>query len=116
MRKKPLITFPIHDKDGRLTGLLLKNKAVVAGIFDRAVVAVTTTTQETCPRLVKTLEADDFWVVVRQKEQRFVADDFLAGYEKSLTIADNEQKIHLAVIDRLVMAIGIFRKVFYQRR
>ncbi|MBN1430367.1 MAG: hypothetical protein JXB07_18500 [Anaerolineae bacterium] len=102
---KPAIVFPLNDPEGVMFPNLVDVLPVFKQIFARAYVSIAHGTGKSYPDRLRTMAADDFFMLFQSPPDCMVGDYFRDLYRQTALIAPPTQVLHLCFIDRVVFAL-----------
>jgi hypothetical protein len=108
----PTIAFPFHDPDLQMFPLLQAILPDLKALFGRAYVCPPFNTRQHTA-LMDWLAKDDFFTVFPLDQPMQVGEHFAHLYQNSARLADPDEIIHLAYVDRLSLILqGSYREQF----
>ncbi len=108
----PSIAFPYHDPDLRLFPHLQASLPDLKALFSRAYISLPLNTRR-LPGLMEWLAKDNFFTIFPVGREMQIGERFAHLYLNAAQMADPDEIIHLAYIDRLAFALqGPYRKQF----
>jgi hypothetical protein len=100
----PSIAFPYHDPGLQMFPYLQASLPDLKALFSRAYICLPLNTQKH-PRLIEWLAGDDFFTIFPVDREMQIGERFAYLYLNAARMADPEEIIHLAYIDRLAFAL-----------
>lgn len=102
---RPAIVLPFHDPDGSASIYLQRILPELATLFDCAYLGISPTTEQTQPKLIDQLRANDFVRLSFRSSAARIGDQFLATFQHAATTSPSNQILHLCFPDRVAATL-----------